>query len=127
MNDAEGKHVQDHDDLNKVFDTGAIFDATPEDLERYLCALGSLNIQSDHGYLDALHKSEIEQTEEAAKYVGYWALRIDLVGSDNVRRCCARIRETNPTEGTMHAERPEVMRALKEAMRRDLGIRKIGR
>lgn len=47
MNDAEAKHVQGHDDLNRVFDTGAIFEATPEDLERYLCALGTLNIQSD--------------------------------------------------------------------------------
>lgn len=47
MSDSEMEHVRGHDDLNRVFDNGTIFDATPEDLERYLCALGTLNIQSD--------------------------------------------------------------------------------
>ena len=40
-------HVSGHDDLNRVFDDGTIFTASREDLERYLCALGTINILSD--------------------------------------------------------------------------------
>ena len=41
------KHIKSHDDLNAAFDSGKIFTATDEDFERYLSALGSLEIKSD--------------------------------------------------------------------------------
>jgi hypothetical protein len=41
------EHLKGHDDLNRVFDNGTIFAATSQELERYLCALGSLNIEND--------------------------------------------------------------------------------
>ncbi len=47
MSSNDREHTIAHDDLNRVFDDGSIFKSTPEDLERYLCALGTLNIQSD--------------------------------------------------------------------------------
>jgi hypothetical protein len=76
------------------------------------------------GFLDALHQSEVERTEEAALNVGHWQNRIQLVGSRNVIEGCERIRETNPISGSVHPERPKVLRDLKEAMRRDLGVTK---
>ena len=36
------------------------------------------------GLLDALHQSELAQTEVASKYVGHWMSRIELVGSKKV-------------------------------------------
>jgi len=47
MSYTDREHTIGHDDLNRVFDDGSIFKSTPEDLERYLCALGTLNIESD--------------------------------------------------------------------------------
>ena len=44
---ASDAHINAHDDLNRAFDTGSVFTATPQELESYLRALGSLNINSD--------------------------------------------------------------------------------
>ena len=76
------------------------------------------------GFLDALHKSEVEKTEESALNVGHWKNRIELVGTPSVIRACARIRETNPTSSGLHPERPQALHELKEAMRKDLGVTK---
>lgn len=74
------------------------------------------------GYLDALHASEIRKTEEAALSVGHWANRVQLVGSKRVIDCCERIRSTNPLKDHAHPDRPEAFSALKDAMRKDLGV-----
>lgn len=47
MSDSDGHHTRGHDDLNRAFDSGTIFSASPQDMERFLCALGTLNIQND--------------------------------------------------------------------------------
>ena len=73
--------------------------------------------------LHALHRSEIENSPEAAKLVGHWTNVIDLVGSGAVRRCCLRIRATNPLpDGAPHPTDRKHWRILKSAMRADLGI-----
>ena len=75
------------------------------------------------GYLNAIHRSEIEGTAEAAKYVGHWQNVCDLVASAPVRGHIARTFATNPLNaGTPHPERPKAMADLKTAMRADLGI-----
>jgi hypothetical protein len=74
------------------------------------------------GFFDALHKSEIEQTHIASLNVGYWRNRIELVGSTEVIKLCYKIEETNPKNGLIHPERPQVILDLKNAMRKDLGI-----
>jgi hypothetical protein len=76
------------------------------------------------GFLDALHQSEVERTEKSALNVGHWQNRIELVGSRTVIGACARIKETNPISGEVHPERPQALRDLKEAMRKDLGVTK---
>jgi hypothetical protein len=76
------------------------------------------------GFLDAMHKSELEGTPEAALNVGYWRNRIELVGSNEVIRLCHRIEATNPINGNAHPERPKVILDLKNSMRKDLGIEK---
>ena len=77
------------------------------------------------GFLDAMHKSELQRTEEAALDVGHWQNRIELVGSKGVITACIRIKETNPIQNNVHPDRPQVMRDLKDEMRKDLGVSKI--
>ncbi|HEX5181707.1 MAG TPA: hypothetical protein VFW19_01010 [Allosphingosinicella sp.] len=74
------------------------------------------------GFLDALHRSEVEQTEAASLNVGHWQSRIEVVGSSEVIAACLRIRETNPTPAGIHPERPHALQSLKKAMRIDLGV-----
>lgn len=74
------------------------------------------------GILNAMHRSEIEQTSEAALYVGHWSNICEIVGSKTVRDCLKRYMESNPVEGKVHPDRPQVMGDLKEAMRKDLGF-----
>lgn len=81
--------------------------------ERKECYIGSL---------DALHRSEVTRTPEAALLVGHWQNRIELVGSPEVITACERIRQTNPNCGAVHPDRPKAMRNLKSAMREDLGV-----
>ena len=76
------------------------------------------------GFLDALHQSEVERTEKSALNVGHWQNRIELVGSQIVIAACSRIKETNPISNAVHPERPQALRDLKEAMRKDLGVTK---
>ncbi len=74
------------------------------------------------GYLDAMHQSEIEQSDNAAKNVGLWNNRIELVGSRNVIIACQKIQKTNPTSEAMHPDRPQALANLKTQMRNDLGV-----
>jgi hypothetical protein len=75
------------------------------------------------GYLNAMHKSEIEGTSEAAKYVGHWRNVCDLVAPASVRRHIDQMFATNPlNDGNPHPERPEALADLKAAMRADLGV-----
>jgi hypothetical protein len=75
------------------------------------------------GYLNAIHRSEVEGTSEAAKNVGHWQILCDLVASAPVRSHIARTFATNPlNDGNPHPERPKAMADLKTAMRADLGI-----
>lgn len=76
------------------------------------------------GFLNACHRSEIEQTEEAAKYVGHWVNICEIVGSAEVRNCLAEHMKTNPINGEVHPGRPDAMKKLKQAMRKDLGFPK---
>lgn len=74
------------------------------------------------GFLDALHKSEMQGTTEAAHNAGHWRNRIELVGSGAVIAACLRIQSTNPIGGQTHPDRPSALRDLKDAMRSDLGV-----
>jgi hypothetical protein len=74
------------------------------------------------GYLDALYKSEVQKTYEAALNVGYWQNRCELVGSPNVIKFVHMMEETNPTNGQAHPKRLQVLHALKEAVRKNLGV-----
>lgn len=74
------------------------------------------------GFLDAMHQSEIDQSEEAAKNVGRWNNRIELVGSQQVISACQKIRDTNPIAGNIHPDRPRVLLELKSSMRKDMGV-----
>ena len=42
----QDKHIASHDALNAAFDDGAIFNASQDDLKRYLRCLGTLNISN---------------------------------------------------------------------------------
>jgi len=75
------------------------------------------------GLLNALHRSEVEGTPEAAKNVGHWMNVCDLVGSGPVLGQLRRLVETNPLPGgAAHHGRPAALMGLKEAMRADLGV-----
>jgi hypothetical protein len=74
------------------------------------------------GYLDAIYKSDIQRSEEAALYCGHWINRCELVASKEVIKALETILKTNPINGNIHPDRPPAMHALKEAMRKDLGI-----
>ena len=74
------------------------------------------------GMLSAIHKSEIEQTKEASLYAGHWINICEIVGSKSVRNCLQRHMESNPVNGKVHPDRPQVMSDLKKAMRKDLGF-----
>jgi hypothetical protein len=74
------------------------------------------------GFLEALHRSEIEQTQEAAARAGHWQNRCELVAPEAVRSLIYRIFETNPEKGKPHPDRPNVVAQLKRAMRVDLGV-----
>ncbi|WP_126249099.1 hypothetical protein [Chitinophaga rhizosphaerae] len=77
------------------------------------------------GFLDAIQKSDVEQTPETGAYLAHWINRIELVGSAQVIFLCMRFFETNPVNDTVHPDRPKVFRDLKEAMRKDLGVVRI--
>lgn len=74
------------------------------------------------GFLEALHRSQIERTPEAAERVGHWENRCELVAPEKVRALIDRIFETNPVKGKPHPDRPRVIAELKSAMRSDLGV-----
>ena len=74
------------------------------------------------GFLEALHRSEVERTAEASARAGHWQNRCELVAPMKVRKHIYRIFETNPDKGVSHPERPEVITELKRAMRADLGV-----
>jgi len=76
------------------------------------------------GFLEALHRSEVEQTSEASLRAGHWQNRCELVASKQVRLLITRVFETNPRGGSFHPDRPRVIAELKQAMRMDLGIEK---
>ncbi len=74
------------------------------------------------GFLNAIHKAEIEPSEETSRYCGHWVNICDLVGSKEVQKLLIAHRETNPINDDVHPDRPEVMQKLKSAMRKDLGF-----
>lgn len=74
------------------------------------------------GYLQALYDSEIQQTEQAARAVGHWRNRCELVSSAEVSSCMERMFNSNPNDGEVHPDRPLALRALKDAMRKDLSV-----
>ncbi len=74
------------------------------------------------GYLDSIVKNETEGTEESARYSGHWINRIELVGNEQVIQSCMRMMETNPINGEVHPDRPQVLQSLKRKMREDLGV-----
>ncbi|MFC7334605.1 hypothetical protein [Rhodocista pekingensis] len=73
--------------------------------------------------LNALHRSEVERTPEAALYVGHCRNVCDLVASAAAQRHIDQLFETNPlSDGSPHPQRSKVQADLKVAMRADLGI-----
>jgi hypothetical protein len=74
------------------------------------------------GFLEALHRSEVEKTPEASSRAGHWQNRCELVAPVPVRALIQQITETNPVGGKIHPERPRIIADLKAAMRTDLGV-----
>lgn len=75
------------------------------------------------GFLEALHRSDVERTRETSMHAGHWKNRCDLVASASVRDAIEKIFVTNPDEhGNMHPDRPNVIEELRQAMRKDLGV-----
>lgn len=75
------------------------------------------------GFLEALHRSDVEQTRETSMHAGHWKNRCDLVASPKVRAAIERIFETNPdARGNVHPDRPAVIEEVRKAMRLDLGV-----
>lgn len=72
--------------------------------------------------LDAIYKSETEPNETTALYCGLCVNKCELVASKEVVELLYKYGETNPINGTVHPDRPSVMRKLKDAMRKDLGV-----
>lgn len=54
MDDESRRFTQNHDELNAAFDRGSIFEASPEDLRRYVQTLGQINIKSDEVRIKAV-------------------------------------------------------------------------
>lgn len=78
------------------------------------------------GFLESLHRSDVEQTRETSMATGHWFNRCELVASKEVRDAAKRIFETNPSPGgDGHPDRPAVIEELRRAMRRDLGVDKV--
>lgn len=72
------------------------------------------------GFLEALHRSDVEQTREASMRAGHWKNRCDLVASPSVRAVIEKIFETNPdASGNVHPDRPKVIGDLR---RRAFGL-----
>jgi hypothetical protein len=74
------------------------------------------------GFLEAAHRSEIQQTLEASMNWGYWRNRCELVASPEVILLLQKVEDTNPIDGNSHPHRPHIIRQLKDAMRKDLGV-----
>jgi hypothetical protein len=74
------------------------------------------------GFLEALHRSQVEKSFEASERAGFWQNRCELVAPKAVRKLIQRIFETNPTNGKAHPDRPRIVSDLKSAMRVDLGV-----
>ena len=72
------------------------------------------------GLLEAIHRSEVEKTDAAALLAGHWIFRCELVGSPSVVEAVEELLRTNPVSDAPHPSRPDVMKALKSAMRKDL-------
>ncbi len=74
------------------------------------------------GFLDAILKSDVKNTDETASLLAHWMNRIELVGNAETIKLVHRFFETNPVNDEVHPERPQVFKDLKEAMRKDLGV-----
>ena len=75
------------------------------------------------GFLEALHRSDVERTRETSMHAGHWKNRCDLVASKEVREAIEQIFHTNPNaRGETHPDRPHVIENLRQAMRKDLGV-----
>ena len=74
------------------------------------------------GFLEALHRSEVEQTREASLRAGHWRNRCELVAPDQIRNLIEQVFQTNPVNGKTNPNRPCVIEELRKAMRTDLGI-----
>ena len=66
----------------------------------------------------AMHRSEIEKTEEAALNVGHWVARCELVAPENVRLSVQTLVDTQPGS----VVRTSAVKKVLIAMRADLGI-----
>ena len=100
-------------------------------LQAYLSnksALSNRNFQEKKeayvGFLEALHRSEIERTTEASARAGHWQNRCELVAPESVTKHTSRVCDTNPSKGIPHPARPAVIADLKRAMRADLGVQR---
>ena len=74
------------------------------------------------GFLNAMYKSEIDQSKEASHYCGHWINVCRVVGSKEVCELLKQHIDTSPIDDQVHPDRPEVLKKLYNAMRKDLGI-----
>lgn len=74
------------------------------------------------GFLKASHEQEVKKTHESALFLGHMIGICELVGSKEVTRILQKFMETNPINSKPHPNRPEVVKNLIKAMRKDLGV-----
>ena len=74
------------------------------------------------GFLDAIYKSDVQGSDEAALNCGHWKNRCELVASRKVIEMLEKYFASSPRNGIINPERPQIMQELKEAVRRDFGI-----
>lgn len=70
------------------------------------------------GLWQAMHRSEIEGTEEAALHVGHWVARCELVAPHSVRSAVNTLVDTPPGS----TERRAAVQNVLKVMRKDLGV-----
>ena len=74
------------------------------------------------GFLKADHRAAVEKTHESSLFLGHMIGICELVGSRKVVELLRRFAETNPVNNKPHPDRPEVVKNLTKAMRKDLGV-----
>jgi hypothetical protein len=79
----EREHIKAHDDLNRAFDSGSVFTASAEEQERYLRALGTLNIAGDEVRFKSIVRALVINYLQMARTIGDLRLTMEQLNREN--------------------------------------------